>query len=44
MMRWLDDVCNDMKVMMSVKNCKELPVNRKAWYELLEKAKTHKGL
>jgi hypothetical protein len=27
--RWLDDVCNDMKV-MDVKNWKELALNRKA--------------
>ena len=31
-MRWLDDVSNDMNV-LSVKNWKELLVNRKAWYE-----------
>jgi hypothetical protein len=41
--RWLDDVCNDMKL-MNVKNWKELALNRKAWNDLFEKAKTHKWL
>jgi hypothetical protein len=41
--RWLDDVCNDMKV-LRVKNWKELALNRKTWDDLVEKAKTHRGL
>ena len=36
--RWLDDVCNDMKV-MNVTGGK----NRKAWNDLVEKAKHTKG-
>jgi hypothetical protein len=41
--RWLDDVCNDTKVMI-VKNWKELALNRKAWNDLFEEAETHKWL
>jgi hypothetical protein len=41
--RWLDDACSDLKV-MNVNNWKELALNRKAWNDLVETAKTHKGL
>jgi hypothetical protein len=41
--RWLDDVCVDMRV-MNVKNWKELALNRRAWYDLVKKVKIHKGL
>lgn len=41
--RWLDDVCNDTKV-MDVKNWKELALSRKAWNDLVENVKTHEGL
>jgi hypothetical protein len=40
---WLGDVCDGMKV-MNVKNWEELALQRKAWNDLVEKAKTHKGL
>jgi hypothetical protein len=40
---WLDDVCNDMN-MMNVKNWKAPALNSKAWNDLVEKAKMHKGL
>jgi hypothetical protein len=42
-LRWLDDVCVDLKV-LKVRHWKELPVDRKAWSDLFEKAKTHKVL
>jgi hypothetical protein len=42
-MRWLDDVCNDTKV-MDVKNWKELALSRTAWNDLVENVKVHKGL
>jgi hypothetical protein len=42
-LRWLDDVCDDIKV-LKVRNWKELAMDRKAWSDLFEKAKTHKGL
>jgi hypothetical protein len=32
--RWLDDVCNDMK-MLNMKNCKEITLNGKAWNYLV---------
>jgi hypothetical protein len=41
--RWLDNMCNDTKV-MNVNSWKELTLNRKAWNDLVEKAKTHKEL
>jgi hypothetical protein len=42
-LRWLDDVCNDLKV-LKVRNWKELAMDGKAWSDLSEKAKTHSGL
>jgi hypothetical protein len=36
-------VCDDVKV-LKVRNWKELATVRKVWYDLSEKAKTHKGL
>jgi hypothetical protein len=42
-LRWLDNVCDDLKV-LKVRNWKELAMDRKAWSDLSEKAKTHKGL
>jgi hypothetical protein len=39
-LRWLDDVCDDLKV-LDVRNWKELAMDRKAWTGLPEKAKTH---
>jgi flagellar biosynthesis/type III secretory pathway chaperone len=41
--RRLEDVCSDVKV-INVKNRKILALNWKAWNNLVEKAKTHKGL
>jgi hypothetical protein len=41
-LRWLDDVCDDLKV-LKVRNWKELAMDRKAWNDLSEKAKTTKG-
>jgi hypothetical protein len=40
---WLDDVCDDLKV-LKVRSWKELAMDRKAWNDLSEKAKTHKVL
>jgi hypothetical protein len=42
-LRWLDDVCDDLKV-QKVRNWKELAMDRQAWNDLSEKAKIHKGL
>jgi hypothetical protein len=42
-MRCLDDVYDDLKV-LKVRKWKELIIDRKAWSDLSEKAKTHKGL
>jgi hypothetical protein len=42
-LRWLDDVCDDLKV-LKVRNWKEIAIDRKAFSDLSEKAKTHKGL
>jgi hypothetical protein len=41
--RCLDDVCNNMKV-INVKTWKEMTLSMKAWNDLAEKAKTHKGV
>jgi hypothetical protein len=41
--RWLDNICVDMRV-MNMKNWKELALNRRAWNDLVKKAKTLKGL
>jgi hypothetical protein len=41
-LRWLDNVCDDQKV-LKVRNWKELAMDRKAWNDLSEKAKTTKG-
>jgi hypothetical protein len=40
---WLDDVCDDPKV-LKVRKLNKLAMDRKAWNDLSEKAKTHKGL
>jgi hypothetical protein len=40
-LRWLDDVCGDLKV-LKVRNWKELAMDRKAWSDFSERAKTHK--
>jgi hypothetical protein len=42
-LRWLDDGCVDQKV-LKVRNWKVLAMDRKAWNDLSEKAKSHKGL
>jgi hypothetical protein len=42
-MRWLDDVCDDLKV-PKVRNWKELAMDKKDWNYLSEKAKTNKRL
>jgi hypothetical protein len=42
-LRWMDNVCDDLKV-LKVRNWKELAMDREAWSDLSEKAKTHKGL
>jgi hypothetical protein len=36
-------MCVKLKV-LKVRNWKELAIDRKAWNDLFEKAKTHKGL
>jgi virulence-associated protein VapD len=41
--RWLDDVCKDIKA-MNVENWKELAPNMKARNDLVAKDRTHKGL
>jgi hypothetical protein len=41
-LRWLDDVCDDLKVLKE-RNWKQLAMDRKACNDLSEKAKTHKG-
>jgi hypothetical protein len=38
-----ENVCNDLKV-INVNKLKELALGTKAWNDLAEKAKTHKGL
>jgi hypothetical protein len=38
-MRWLDDVCNDLKL-MNINNWKKLALNRKAWIGVIERAKS----
>jgi len=40
--RWLVDVCNDIKV-TNMNNWKKLALNRKVWNDLVAKAKTHIG-
>jgi hypothetical protein len=42
-LRWLDDVCDVLNV-LKVRNWKELAKDRKAWSDLSQKSKTHKGL
>jgi hypothetical protein len=42
-LRWLDDVCDDLKV-LKLRSRKELAMDGKAWNDLPEKAKTHKVL
>ena len=42
-MRWLDDVCSDLKV-MDVENWIELVLNRNACRDVVQKVKTHEGL
>jgi hypothetical protein len=41
--RWIDGILKYMQV-LEVKNWKELIGNRKAWNNLVEKAKIHPGL
>jgi hypothetical protein len=41
--RWKDEVLNDLKK-LKVENWIYLVKERDAWYELVQKAKTHKGL
>jgi hypothetical protein len=41
--RWLDDVCNDTKV-LTVEIWKKMVLNMKTCYNLVQKAKTHIGL
>jgi hypothetical protein len=40
---WRDKVLNDLKK-LKVKNWTYLVKDRKAWYELVQKTNTHKGL
>jgi hypothetical protein len=42
-MKWLDDVCSDLKV-MDVENWIERALNRNAWRDVVEKVKTYEGL
>jgi len=42
--RWQEDVMEDLKKKPKVKNWKEIVKDRRAWKDLAEKAKTHKGL
>jgi uncharacterized coiled-coil protein SlyX len=41
--RWQDDVIEDLKK-IKIKNWKETAKNKRTWRDLVEKAKTHKGL
>jgi uncharacterized coiled-coil protein SlyX len=41
--RWQEDVMEDLKK-LKVKNWKETAKGRRTWRDLVEKAKTHKGL
>jgi hypothetical protein len=41
--RWQEDVMEDLKK-LEIKNWKETAKDRKAWRDLAEKTKTHKGL
>jgi hypothetical protein len=41
--RWQEDVMVDLKK-LKVKNWKETAKDRRTWRDLVEKAKTHKGL
>jgi hypothetical protein len=41
--RWQEDVIEDLKKKLKVKNWKEAAKDRKTWIDLAEKAKTHKG-
>jgi hypothetical protein len=41
-LRWLDDVCNDLKV-LKVRNWKELAMDGKAWSDCLRKPKPTEG-
>jgi len=42
--RWQEDVMEDLKKKLKVKNWKEAAKNRRTWTDLAEKVKTHKGL
>jgi hypothetical protein len=42
--RWQEDVMEDLKKKLNVKNWKETAKDRKTWTDLAGKAKTHKGL
>jgi hypothetical protein len=41
--RWQEDVMEDLKK-LKIKNWKETDKDRRTWRDLVEKAKTHKGL
>jgi hypothetical protein len=41
--RWQEDVMEDLKK-LKVKNWREAANDRRTWRDLVEKAKTHKGL
>jgi hypothetical protein len=42
-LRWEDDARKDLRK-MEVKNCKQRAQERKQWKEIIQQAKTHKGL
>jgi len=41
--RWQEDVTEDLKK-LKVKNWKDAAMDRRTWNDLVEKAKTHRGL
>ena len=41
---WQENVMEDLKKKLKVKNWKEAAKDRRTWRDLAEKAKTHKGL
>ena len=41
--RWQEDIMEDLKK-MKVKNCKEIAKGRRAWTDLVERAKNQEGL
>jgi hypothetical protein len=42
--RWQEDVMEDLKKKVKVKNWKETAKDRRTWRDLAEKAKAHNGL